>query len=102
MSLEKSRFIALGLLLAVTVAAAQPHVHQTSPAKPVVASSSSAEVGRDPPYKSVLKDYRRFDGDLPLRDWREANRTVHERGGWRAYAKEAAAAAAEPAKEKRP
>lgn len=104
MPLKKCLFIALGLLSAVTSTVAQQHVHPATPAEPLAAPSPSAAVGRDPSYKSVFKGYRRFDGDLALRDWSEVNRTVYLRGGWRAYAKEAAsaAAAAEPAKEKRP
>jgi len=42
------------------------------------------------PVSSAITTYRRFDPAEPLADWRQANKTVEEIGGWRAYAKEAA------------
>jgi hypothetical protein len=35
--------------------------------------------------------YQRFDADIPLVDWRKANDTVREIGGWQAYARQSAA-----------
>lgn len=35
--------------------------------------------------------YRRFNANEPMLDWRAANDRVAQIGGWRAYAKEAAA-----------
>ncbi|MET3918466.1 hypothetical protein ABID97_005297 [Variovorax sp. OAS795] len=43
-------------------------------------------------YKSALEGYRPFTDDKPI-PWKEANDTVYRRGGWQAYAKEAAEAA---------
>jgi len=39
-----------------------------------------------------LERFKRFTADEPLKDWREANRTVAEIGGWQVYAQEAARA----------
>jgi hypothetical protein len=38
--------------------------------------------------------YRRFNANEPMLDWRAANDRVAQIGGWRAYAKEAAASSA--------
>lgn len=96
--------VALFVPLATSVAMAQHQSHhppskQETPSKPPVHAEASEL------HRSVFADYRRFDAALELRDWREVNRTVHERGGWRAYAKDAAAANATAkagAEEKRP
>ncbi len=40
----------------------------------------------------VERNYKKFSADEPMQDWRRANDTVREVGGWRAYAKEAARA----------
>jgi len=44
------------------------------------------------PFTSAYRNYRRFDPNEPLTDWRRANDTVREIGGWQAYAKESARA----------
>ena len=49
------------------------------------------------PYRSAFEGYRRFEDPPPVH-WKQANDTVRERGGWRAYARESAAAPAEAAK----
>ncbi len=49
------------------------------------------------PFASAYRNYRRFDPNEPLTDWRRANDTVREIGGWQAYAKESARANAAPA-----
>ncbi|MCV2350090.1 hypothetical protein [Paucibacter sp. Y2R2-4] len=49
------------------------------------------------PVPAALKDYKAFADPITPRDWRAANRRVQEAGGWRAYAKEAAADKAAPA-----
>jgi len=41
------------------------------------------------PYRSAFEGYRPHGQEKPVA-WNEANETVHQRGGWRAYAKEAA------------
>lgn len=48
-------------------------------------------------HDSALLRYRRHD-DHPLLPWKEANDTVGRIGGWRAYAREAAASDAAVAK----
>lgn len=53
-------------------------------------------------YESALSNYRPY-ADEPLQSWRDANATVGQIGGWRAYAKEAQAKEAqaeEPGKER--
>lgn len=44
----------------------------------------------------ALQGYRRLAEPAPL-PWRQANDTVHQIGGWRSYAREAAAPASVPA-----
>ena len=39
-------------------------------------------------FQSVMTDYRPYH-DQPVGSWAEANRTVEQLGGWRAYAREA-------------
>ena len=41
------------------------------------------------PYRSAMEGYKPFADEKPT-PWRAANTTVDQRGGWRAYAKEAA------------
>ena len=41
------------------------------------------------PYTSAMEGYKAFADETPT-PWRAANTTVDQRGGWRAYAKEAA------------
>ena len=43
-------------------------------------------------YKSAMEGYRPFTDDKPI-PWKEANETVRQRGGWKAYAEEAAGGA---------
>jgi hypothetical protein len=65
-------------------------------APPTPAISKPAPAPQQP---SIFDRYQRFNTDTPLLDWRSANQTVQQIGGWRAYAREAAAAAkqAQPA-----
>ena len=46
------------------------------------------------PYRSTLEGYQAF-GDDALVPWKQANDTVRQVGGWRAYAREASGAAAD-------
>ncbi len=83
--------------LTVAIARAQtaPPVKAELQPKPPVADRAST-------FHSTFDNYKRFDAELPLSDWRKVNETVHDRGGWRAYARESAkanAAAAKPAGE---
>ncbi|KQP22714.1 hypothetical protein [Pseudorhodoferax sp. Leaf267] len=47
-----------------------------------------------PAYRSAFEGYRPMADDKPI-PWRQANETVRQRGGWKAYAQEAEAPAAE-------
>ncbi|OUM00446.1 hypothetical protein [Variovorax sp. JS1663] len=40
------------------------------------------------PYRSAFEGYRSYADEKAI-PWKEANETVYQRGGWRAYAKEA-------------
>lgn len=46
-------------------------------------------------YRSPLATYQPY-AEVPVAPWRESNDKVRERGGWRAYAREASAAGATP------
>jgi hypothetical protein len=70
--------------------------------QPASAQSEMAPTSAPPvlTYKSALEGYRPFTDEKPI-PWKEANETVRQRGGWQAYAKEAAgdgAAGIDPAK----
>jgi hypothetical protein len=77
--------IAAATLLS-NVAWAQTHQHTTPPKAAATPPAPTTVVARA---TSVDTPYRRFDADMPLIDWVEANNTVRQIGGWRAYAKEA-------------
>ena len=85
--LPASWLAALPALLAFA-AGAQP-----GPAPATAAAEPAAPLS----FHSAMDGYKRFTDDKPI-PWKEANDTVHQRGGWRAYAKEATAegAQAEP------
>ena len=86
------RFVAAPLLAASLAA----------PACATRADPSDAKVAVPPPvYRSAFKDYRRPSHDKL--DWRQANDRVGHIGGWREYAREAAApAASAPAQHRHP
>ena len=67
------------LLLALGIAHAQ-----TPPEAPKSESPRSVQPG----FTSVFDNYKPYSDDKSL-DWKEANRQVERRGGWRQYAKEA-------------
>ena len=54
---------------------------------PVIQKSEPARIAL-PGYTSVFEGYTPYS-DEKLLDWKEANRQVARRGGWREYAKEA-------------
>jgi hypothetical protein len=84
-----ARWLAVFPAMAVLAAMAQPAPGEAPAAAPAALS-----------YKSALEGYRPFTDEKPI-PWKEANETVRQRGGWQAYAKEAAgpgAAGAEPPK----
>ncbi|WP_431108037.1 hypothetical protein [Variovorax paradoxus] len=73
-----ARWLAVIPAVAALAAMAQPAPEAAPAAAPTVLT-----------YKSALEGYRSFTDEKPV-PWKEANETVHQRGGWRAYAKEAA------------
>lgn len=48
-------------------------------------------------HRSAFAGYRPAVADTPVADWRKANDRVDQIGGWRTYAREAAAPASAPA-----
>lgn len=57
-----------------------------------VAGTPAPEPGHvELPYRSAFESYLGHQ-DGPSVDWRDANETVRQRGGWRAYAQESAGA----------
>ena len=83
--------IALLAVLGASVAAAA-QAQATAPAAPTA----------PPAWRSAFDGYRPFSDETTL-PWRQANETVQDVGGWRAYAREAAqpasaAASAPPAR----
>lgn len=96
-------FAILALLpLAGLPAGAQTTATHQHAAPPAAAATTSRPAPATPhvataPFASAWRNYRRFDLNEPLTDWRAANDTVREIGGWQAYAKESARANAAPA-----
>lgn len=88
--------VAFAAVTAAGTAHAQ-HRHGAAPTAAPALVSSSVVTAAVRPFRSIMDGYRRFDADTPLTDWRKANDTVREIGGWQAYAKQSAA---EIAKEK--
>lgn len=85
--------------LATAFSAAQAQ-HQPAPMAGPDPLDPRADV---PPavYRSTLTGHRAIGDDKPV-PWREANDNVGRIGGWRAYAREAAAAPAAPTPEAAP
>ena len=54
---------------------------------PVTQKSEPPRIAQ-PAYASVFEGYKPYSDEKPS-DWKEANRQVERRGGWRQYAKEA-------------
>jgi len=64
---------------------------QSAPTQPITTATMRAPSNSTTrPVLSAISTYRRFDAAEPMVDWRQANKTVEDIGGWRAYAKEAA------------
>lgn len=85
-------------LVAALAALAAPAASATPPG-PAPAASGARGDPADPTrpvprldHRSVLGSYRAAH-EVPAVDWRTANETVNRIGGWRAYAREAAAPA---------
>ncbi len=75
----------LGSMAALSVAA--------QPAPQTIAPAAAARRVPAPAYRSSFETYRPF-ADEKVLPWRQTNDTVGERGGWRAYAREAQEGAA--------
>ena len=74
----------LVMCLAATQATAQtPAVPSGKPIAPIVAADTAPA-----PYRSAFEGYQRYT-DEKIVDWKQANDTVGQIGGWRAYSKEA-------------
>lgn len=75
---------------AVFAAAAQtPEAPSDAPGPAQVAPTALS-------YRSALEGFQGFSDEKAV-PWKQANDTVHQRGGWKAYAKEASEASADPA-----
>jgi hypothetical protein len=61
----------------------------TATAQPTASKPTTAEAGAGL-YQTAFSGYRRY-GDEPLVPWKQANDVVGRIGGWKAYAREAAA-----------
>jgi hypothetical protein len=84
------RLLAALALFSALPAAAQPAKSRPDPADSKAPTASLA-------HRSALADYRKSTADGAPIGWRDANDAVERIGGWRAYAREAAATPAAPA-----
>jgi len=87
-----ARWLAVFPATVALAAAAQP----ASTPPPAPAAGRTAATEAPPPvltYRSALEGYQPFADEKSI-PWKEANETVHRRGGWQAYAKEASGAPA--------
>ena len=83
--------IVIAVLLALLSATA---LAQTAPrTDPLDAKAAAAPLV----YRSAFTGYKKLAAESPPVTWREANDAVERIGGWRAYAREANAAASAPA-----
>ncbi|MBT2326008.1 hypothetical protein J7E62_27140 [Variovorax paradoxus] len=81
-----STFLPTRWLAALPALAALAAGAQTEPASP---DRVAAEAAASLSFRSAMEGYKPFVDEKPV-PWREANETVRQRGGWRAYAKEGA------------
>ncbi len=72
-------------LAALTTLVAINAVAQTAPAPSRPPPAETPELS----FQSAFDGYRSYKDEKAI-PWKEANETVYQRGGWRAYAKEAA------------
>jgi hypothetical protein len=79
-----ARWLAVLLALAACAAGAQ--------SGPAPAATVATEAAPPLAYRSAMEGYKPFVEEKPV-PWKEANETVRQRGGWKAYAKEGAGAA---------
>lgn len=76
---------------ALAGAAQAQHQHGATPPAALAPANTSAVTSAARPFRSIMDGYQRFDAGAPLTDWRKANDTVRDIGGWQAYAKQSAA-----------
>lgn len=76
-----ARWLAALPALAALAAGAQPG--------PAPTATAAAEAAAPLSFRSAMEGYKPF-ADEKLIPWKQANDTVRERGGWRAYAEEGA------------
>ena len=77
-------FLPARWLAALPALAALAAGAQTGPVPvPATAAAPAAALS----FRSAMDGYKPFADEKPV-PWKEANDTVHQRGGWRAYAKE--------------
>ena len=85
-------FSCLVLLLAAPARAApEPQLPAIKPGLPAVLDPQARVPALQ--YRSVFQGQRPAAAELEPADWLRANETVRQVGGWRAYAREAAASA---------
>ncbi|RZL86971.1 MAG: hypothetical protein EOP82_28070 [Variovorax sp.] len=77
-------FLPARLLAALPALAVFTAGAQTDPASTAVAESAAPLS-----FRSAMEGYKPFADEKPV-PWKEANETVRQRGGWRAYAREGA------------
>lgn len=82
-----SRPFPLHCMAAAAALAALPAWPQ-APAPAPAASAAAAPIAPGTGYRSTLEQYRPF-AEQNLGPWPQANETVRQIGGWRAYAQEA-------------
>ena len=82
--MTRSLFFCTLMCCAGSIPAHAQHQHH-APTKP--AAEKPAPVVQKP----IQTGYQTFNANEPLTDWRVANNTVRDIGGWRVYAREAAA-----------
>jgi hypothetical protein len=75
------------LLGAAALAASLAAGAQTAAPAPAPSQQAAPAAAQSAPYSSAFEGYRSFFAD-EVGDWRKANDTVREIGGWRAYARE--------------
>lgn len=85
-------FLPARWLAALPALAALAAGARTSPAPNTAAATEAAAPLS---FRSAMEGYKPFAEEKPI-PWKEANETVYQRGGWRAYAKEGAGETDDP------
>ncbi len=79
---KETRTILLGAAALAVSLVAGAQTAASAPSQQAAPATAQAA-----PYSSAFEGYRPFSAD-EVGDWRKANETVREIGGWRAYARE--------------